>query len=243
VTKRHYPYAEDEFDVVDDADRPAAAHRRRRSGWRFVLVLVIVAVVAGLLAYGAVLVVPKLAPDGIAAKIGATTAGTPSSTGAASSTDAQSDGTGTTDDESGSPDAASPDASDDATGGTGKDDSAADEGSDPASDEPTGKDEPTKEDTPSAEPVLSTSVRVLNATRTKGLAATGASTLTSKGWTAVTAANYTGTPVSSSVVYYKADDDKATAKAAAEALGISRVVQVDSLSAPVVAILASDYSG
>jgi len=237
VTKRHYPYAEDEFDVVDEADRPAAAHRRRRSGWRFVLVLVLVAVVAGLLAYGAVLVVPKLAPDGIAAKIGATTAGTPTST------DAQSDGTGTTDDESGSPDAASPDASDDATGGTGKDGSAADEGSDTASDEPTGEDEPTKEDTPSAEPVLSTSVRVLNATRTKGLAATGASTLTSKGWTAVTAANYTGTAVSSSVVYYKADDDKVTAKAAAEALGISRVVQVDSLSAPVVAILASDYSG
>lgn len=48
----------------------------------------------------------------------------------------------------------------------------------------------------------------------------------------------TSTPPAVATVYYKSDDDKATADAVASALGIDEVVQTSNVSAPVVVILA-----
>lgn len=97
---------------------------------------------------------------------------------------------------------------------------------------------------PTPEPVadLSRPVSVLNATSTVGLAGGATDTLEEAGFTTVTADNWLGDDLDTSVVYYATAADVATAQAVAAALGIA-AVQEDATRAPdgLVAVLAGDY--
>lgn len=85
-------------------------------------------------------------------------------------------------------------------------------------------------------------VRVLNGAGITGLAKQGATKLQQDGFTSVTAADYTGAKLSTSVVYYQGDDAKATAKRVASVLGIETVTPVSSLRAPVSVVLVTPLS-
>ncbi|MGC5168664.1 LytR C-terminal domain-containing protein [Luteimicrobium sp. DT211] len=100
------------------------------------------------------------------------------------------------------------------------------------------------DDTASADVDHATAVAVKNGAAITGLAAKGAAKLTADGFTTVTAADYTGTKLADSVVYYVQDGDKATAQEVAATLGISDVEQVSALSggAPIIAVLVHDLS-
>jgi len=74
-----------------------------------------------------------------------------------------------------------------------------------------------------AAPDLSTPVEVLNAAKISGLAGTQADKLTAAGFTAVTTGNFTGTAPDASVVYYAAEDQKATAELVGSTLGVPAV--------------------
>ncbi len=105
--------------------------------------------------------------------------------------------------------------------------------------------EPEEPETPvEPEPVadLSRPVQVFNATGTTGLAAGGADRVEAAGFTTVTAGNWQGDDVDTSVVYYPAAADVATAQAAAAALGIAAVQESAELAAEgIVVVLAADY--
>lgn len=114
-----------------------------------------------------------------------------------------------------------------------------DEETDEATDEAT--DEPTDE--PTVELDRGVAIRVLNATSTSGLAASGVERLTQAGWTAATAANYTGGAIDSTVVWYQSEDYAAEAEQIAADLGVTQTELVPSLVGPVSVILAGDFSG
>lgn len=114
-----------------------------------------------------------------------------------------------------------------------------DEETDEATDEET--EEPTDE--PTVELDRGVAIRVLNATNTSGLAASGVERLTQAGWTAATAANYTGGAIDSTVVWYQSEDYAAEAEQIAADLGVTQTELVPSLVGPVSVILSGDFSG
>ena len=79
----------------------------------------------------------------------------------------------------------------------------------------------TTEQPPAAD--KSTPVVVFNATQRKGVAASAAAVLTGAGWTSVTSKNYTGTALKTSTVLYASADLETTARAAADALGLTTI--------------------
>ena len=90
----------------------------------------------------------------------------------------------------------------------------------------------------------STPVTVLNATRTRGLAASVAATLRTSGWTVPTTDNYRrGQPPTT--VYYGDADQRATAQAVAEDVGGDpEVQQSDEFgSGRLTLVIGSDYAG
>lgn len=94
---------------------------------------------------------------------------------------------------------------------------------------------------PSASVDKSTRVAVLNATSTHGLAARRAATLRSDGWT-VGAVTNAPSRSSTSAVHYRSASDRASARAVARALGISRVTRDSAFSAPITVVLGADQS-
>lgn len=102
---------------------------------------------------------------------------------------------------------------------------------------------PTDDETTSAEVDQSVAIRVLNATNRAGLAASGVNQLGAAGWTAATAANYTGGQISTSAVWFKSEDERAEAEQIASDLGISEVSLQPTLVGPVSVILAGDFTG
>lgn len=97
------------------------------------------------------------------------------------------------------------------------------------------------EEPPAATPVMDTPVAVLNAAKIGGLAGAQAEKLTAAGFTAVTTGNFTGTAPDDSVVYYAAEDQKATADLVASTLGLT-VVTLSPADAGtgITVVLASD---
>jgi hypothetical protein len=87
-------------------------------------------------------------------------------------------------------------------------------------------------------------VTVLNSTRTKGLAASLASTLRTSGWTVPTTDNYRrGTPPTT--VFYGSADQRATARAVADDVGGDpQVEQSDEFGTQrITVVIGSDYAG
>ena len=127
---------------------------------------------------------------------------------------------------------------------TSADPTTTDEASDePTTEEPT-TEEPTTEEPTTEEPTTpeldrSTAIRVLNATRTQGLAATRVSTLKGAGWTNVVGDNFpagSNAPATSSV-WYRSVDLEDEAKQIAKDLGLANVTLVESLRGDVSVIL------
>ncbi len=226
MTKR-YPHPEDEFDLPLDDEVPHGAHRKPRSKWRIVWTTLLVIVLAGALGFGAATYVPRwlgLTADDIADTIGITPTAT--------DTDETSDETPATDD-------ADADQSEDA-------DPADDADTDPAGDDTEVEDGDTEQIIDDEPETLdqSVAVRVLNATRTRGLAARATTALEGAGWSDLTADNYTGTSqVTASVVYYKSAEHRGEAEAIAAELAIDNTLEVPALVGPISVILASDYTG
>lgn len=237
MSKRTYPYPEDEFDAAISGDTPDAAHRERRSAGRKWVAPVLVVVIAAALGYGLAMGLPKV--FNLSATDLASVAGISDSS---AESDTASETAGTT----GTP-SADDTASGDASGSPSAADSSSPANSPSADGSSTPTDKSSSSDVSSPPPATAvdktTKVRVLNATNTSGLAAKGATKLRAAGWTNLVQDNYRGSAVSSSVVYYKTSADEAAAQAVAEVLGVTSVTQVPSLVSPVSAVLSSDFSG
>lgn len=216
VTKREYSYPPDEFDRLAGAVTHGAAHRARKSRWRAIVPFLLALVLGGVLAYGVIWALPKFAnftPSQLASSVGI--APTPTAP-AGEATPTPEKTTAKPDETTAAPT--------------------------PKPEKTTATPTPTPEKT--EKPVTvdrSTAIRVLNATRTQGLAGKGVSALNQDGWTNAAAGNYTGGTVNRSTVFYKSSDNAAAAKEIAKTLGISQVTLSESLRGPVSVVLAADF--
>ncbi|WP_336852322.1 LytR C-terminal domain-containing protein [Sinomonas albida] len=86
-------------------------------------------------------------------------------------------------------------------------------------------------------------VGIYNATSTAGLGNRAATAARNAGWTVGGVGNWTGSPVSSSVVFYKDASQKASAQALAADLGIATVLQAQQLGYPLAAVVGPGYTG
>ncbi|KHL03847.1 LytR C-terminal domain-containing protein [Sinomonas humi] len=86
-------------------------------------------------------------------------------------------------------------------------------------------------------------VGVYNATTTSGLGNRVATTARSAGWTVAAVGNWSGTPVNTSVVFYRDPSQKASADALASDLGIATVLQAQQLGYPLAAVIGPGYTG
>ncbi|MCH6471453.1 LytR C-terminal domain-containing protein [Sinomonas terrae] len=86
-------------------------------------------------------------------------------------------------------------------------------------------------------------VGVYNATTTSGLGNKVATTARSAGWTVAAVGNWSGTPVNTSVVFYRDPTQKASADALASDLGIATVLQAQQLGYPLAAVIGPGYTG
>ncbi|WP_334172794.1 LytR C-terminal domain-containing protein [Sinomonas sp.] len=116
---------------------------------------------------------------------------------------------------------------------------------------PSASSAPSSEPTASASPTTSTpaaadrslAVGVFNATTTSGLGTRVATTARSAGWTVAAVGNWSGTPVNTSVVFYRDPSQKASADALASDLGIATVLQAQQLGYPLTAVIGPGYTG
>jgi cytoskeletal protein RodZ len=86
-------------------------------------------------------------------------------------------------------------------------------------------------------------VGVYNATTTAGLGNRVASTARTAGWSVAAVGNWSGTPVNTSVVFYRDASQKASADALAADLGIGTVLQAQQLGYPLAAVIGPGYTG
>ena len=102
----------------------------------------------------------------------------------------------------------------------------------------------TPSQTPSQAPAtaadLSTAVAVFNATTTSGLAGKASKVLTDAGWKSVKPSDYTGAKLTSSTVFFGTAKLEATARGAADALGIT-TVKLDATVRGIKIVLEDDY--
>ncbi|WP_166850621.1 LytR C-terminal domain-containing protein [Isoptericola sp. BMS4] len=204
MSKSHYSYPPDEFDVRGPEGTPVGVHREPRSGWSSVWPFLLVIVICGGVAVGAV---TFLSRDG-----------EPSTPPAAE----QSGGAAAGDEGSGSGD----EATDGAT-----DEGASDETSEEPADEPSEESSEEPSDDASEEPSqdvaalvdaadTSAYVRVLNDGGPSGEAGRGAEALEAQGFTTVQADNYPDdSGQTANVVWYVAGRED-TAAAVAAILGV-----------------------
>lgn len=86
-------------------------------------------------------------------------------------------------------------------------------------------------------------VGVYNATATSGLGNRAATTARTAGWSVAAVGNWSGSPVNTSVVFYRDASQKASADALAADLGIGTVVQAQQLGFPLAAVIGPGYAG
>jgi LytR cell envelope-related transcriptional attenuator len=98
--------------------------------------------------------------------------------------------------------------------------------------------------TPTPSPDLSTPVLVLNATSVVGLAADAAGQLEDAGWSDVGTGNFAGGSLPASTVRYAGAELEASARAVADALGITTVELAESDATDgIEVVLESDFAG
>ncbi|GHG53810.1 hypothetical protein GCM10012320_24700 [Sinomonas cellulolyticus] len=86
-------------------------------------------------------------------------------------------------------------------------------------------------------------VGVYNGSTTAGLGNRVATAARNAGWNVTAVANWAGTPVSSSVVYYKTAAQEASARALAADTGITTVLQAPALGLPLAVVVGPGYAG
>jgi hypothetical protein len=102
--------------------------------------------------------------------------------------------------------------------------------------------EPTPTPTPIGDVRLDTAVFVLNGTPTVGLGTTAAETLTTDGFTNVTADDYGNRLPTVSTVYYNNADLADTAVRVAEILGIDQLLELADATDTIAVVLRTDYA-
>jgi len=251
VSKRKIEYPADEFDLPRGALARTGVHRAGRSAWSgiwpFILVFILTfAIGVGVVYY--LMQVPgskihDLFGDSSSSSTSDTTADTGDEAGDSSNNTAPDSADGTTAGDSNTSDEAAGYTTNDSAGGSDASETATDPAADGA-----GTDDATESDSADAGNSDTTdaagsinhavTVRVVNASTVTGAAAKQADKLKSDGFGSVEAANFDqGEKPTSSVVYYKGAQNKATAERVGEVTGISRVVLVDSLRADISVVL------
>lgn len=203
-------YPEDEFDRIDELGLPAGVHRTPGSAWSKIAPFVVVVVLCAALAVAAVYVLARTPGSPLDQS-----SATPSATAEVTEDPAA-----------------------EATDPAAEDTDAAADPEAPADPETPEPETPVEPEAPVAD--TSVAVRVLNGTGRAGAAATAADTLTSAGWTDVSADNYTGDRLNASVVWYQTEDLADEAQALAGLLGIpaEQVSLVPELRGPLSVIIA-----
>lgn len=215
-----YDYPEDEFDAQDPhAPEPVGVHRAPVPAWHAWVPLLAVLIIVPALAWGAVALLGRSGHDAsdLVAGSQATTTATPSAQGAQDGGQEQTEPAG---------DAATP------TPATPADQAAA-----------TPSPEPTQQ--PAAQADMTTGVTVHNGSRVNGLAGRTGDRLRNAGYTSVTVQPgvYSQQQPTTTTIYYASAQQEATARAIAQTLGISTVVEsaAQAQSNPIVVVLRSDY--
>ncbi|MGP7960166.1 LytR C-terminal domain-containing protein [Sanguibacter sp. A247] len=197
-----YPYPNDEFDIELDDSHALGIHHARRSTWSKIWPFLVVVLVCAALA---VALVTWFTSQGRVKN----NAAPPSTSTTAAATTAPT----TTVEPSEEP--------------------STETTTEPADDETTTEpdEDPTTEEPAAPELTRSTAIRVLNATRTQGLAASRVSTLKQAGWTNVVGENFpsSSNAPSSTSVWYRSADLADEAKQVAADLGITTVTLVEEL--------------
>lgn len=116
-------------------------------------------------------------------------------------------------------------------------------GSPPSTAQPTSSAPQASSQAPTGQTDKSLAVGVYNATSTSGLGSRVATTARSAGWTVAAVGNWSGSPVNTSVVFYRDPSQKASADALASDLGISTVLQAQQLGYPLAAVIGPGYTG
>lgn len=102
--------------------------------------------------------------------------------------------------------------------------------------------EPTPDETEPAGAVDRTQpVAVLNATTVSGLASTAAGRLQADGWNVTQIGNWSGQQLQGSIVLYNTEEQRDTAEALAEALGISAVQGNAGFSGDITVVVGPDF--
>ncbi len=209
-------FAPDEFDRLDLSTGRRGAHRARPTALVAALPVLLVLVVVVAVVLGVTTLVGGRDPESaaIAGFETPSASGTPSPTGSSKPTSSASRSS------SGGPSA-----------------------------EPTGSGEPTDQatDTPSSDSTGSQVQRdapvvVLNGTKTRGLAAKAAQTLSADGWTVTRTDNYRDGQIPTTVFYASADLE-ATAEKIASQLGGVHVQENAAIGDAITVVLGNDYSG
>ncbi len=219
-----YDFPPDEFDQPPAAGQSVGIHRAPQSTWSKLWPYLVVVIIFAALAYGVVTWFASQSPKSPAA-----TPPPPSVTQSAEPTEATPEETTDTSEEP---------TSEEPTSEEPTSEERTPEETSPEPEETTPEPEPSEEAT-TAELDRAVAVRVLNATSRGGLAGIGVNKLGAAGWTNATAANYTGSAVSVSSVWFKAEENRAEAEEIASDLGISDVALQPSLVGPISVILAT----
>ena len=211
-------YPRDEFDDVPEAPRRQGVHRSRaavESSRRGIAWVLVSAAVVVLLLAAAFFIGPKLLNPTAASSA----AGTQKPSASATPSPSQSASAST------SSSAAS---------------SSAASSSSAATTSPSSTQAPTQ---PAATADRTLAVGVYHATATSGLGNRAATTARTAGWSVAAVGNWSGSPVNTSVVFYRDASQKASADALAADLGIGTVVQAQQLGFPLAAVIGPGYAG
>ena len=221
-----YEFPPDEYDAPAQPGQSVGIHRMRRSTWSRLWPYLVVVLICGLLAYGAVTWFASRTPHTTQTPVAGAPSATSSAPSKAPSKKPKKDATTPADD------ATAPD--EDAT-------TPEDEATTPDEGVTTPEDETTEAEPTATELNRAVPIRVLNATRTQGLAASGVNKLKTIGWSSAVAANYTGGAINTTAVWYKGAEFAAEAAQIAADLGVGSPTLVPDLSGPISVILAGDF--
>ncbi|WP_372698492.1 LytR C-terminal domain-containing protein [Arthrobacter sp. JSM 101049] len=240
-------YPNDEFDRVPEFTNRKGVHRQavageaaRRSPLGWIVAFGILALVVGLFSY---FVLPQLTGQPVAT----TAAASSSASAPASPTQDDADASSASEAPSGgasegaaASDEAGASESEAAESSRAAEESAAASEAAASSSAAAASSAAAESSAAAAEPDLSTSIGVYNASNRSGLAGSGRSELVGAGFTSVSAGNWTK-HVNNSVVYYKSEADKATAQQAADVLGIGTIYQTANIPGRIAVVLGSGY--
>lgn len=217
MSKKEYPYPQDEFDIPNNHGGPVGTHRKPQTTWQKIWPFLVTILVCSVAAVGLVFFLSEgpFVKDSTLNPVAQNTTSTPADVDQSQDPSAEPTATETLASQTPSPESTDPTA------------------------EPT----PTESATPSPTIELNQDVkfRVRNGTGVAGTAGRTVDFLDSLGWPGGIADNYTQSTIKESTVRYKTRTYEAEASAIAAALGISQVTLTPSLADSIDVVLVSDF--